>query len=181
MTGDDGACSRSGTVQIDITVEDGAWLDELPDADDIVGRACTRTLQVACSGEAVTVAVVMANDRVLADLNGRWRRIDQPTDVLSFPSDDRSPGTRLRRPAGSPPGSDIALGDIVIARETIVDDARLRALALADHLSHIVVHGTLHLLGYDHQTDVDAGVMEDMERAVLETLGIPDPYLLDTV
>ena len=181
MTGDDGACSRSGTVQVDITVEDGAWLDELPDADDIVGRACTRTLQVACSGEAVTVAVVMASDRVLADLNGRWRHIDRPTDVLSFPSDDRSPGTRLRRPAGSPPGSDIALGDIVIARETIVDDARRQALALANHLSHIVVHGTLHLLGYDHQTDADAGVMEDMERAVLETLGIPDPYLLDTV
>ena len=180
MTGDDGACSRSGRVHIDVTVEDGAWLDDLPDADGIVGRACTRALQVACSGEPVTVSVVMANDRMLADLNGRWRHIDRPTDVLSFPSADRSPGARLRRPAGSPPGSDIALGDIVIARETIVDDARRQALALADHLSHIVVHGTLHLLGYDHETDVDAGVMEAMERTVLETLGIPDPYTVDT-
>ena len=177
MTGDDGACSRCGTVHIDITVEDGAWLDDLPGADDIVGQACTRALQVACCGEAVTVSVLMANDHMLADLNGRWRHIDQPTDVLSFPSDDRSPGTRLRRPAGSPPGGAIALGDIVIARETIVGDARRRALALADHLSHIIVHGTLHLLGYDHETEADASVMEDMERTVLKTLGIPDPYL----
>lgn len=181
MTGDEGACSRSGTAHVDVTVADGAWLSDLPGADDVVGRACTRTLQIACSGEAVTVTVVMANDRMLADLNGRWRHIDKPTDVLSFPSDDRSPGTRLRRPAGSPPGSDIALGDIVIARETVVDDARRQALALADHLAHIAVHGTLHLLGYDHETDVDADVMEDMERAVLKTLGVPDPYLLDTM
>lgn len=177
MTGDDGACSRCGEVHIDVTVEDGTWLDELPDAGDIVGRACTRALQLACSGEAVTVSVVMANDRMLADLNGRWRHIDRPTDVLSFPSDNRSPGTRLQRSAGSPPGSAIALGDIVIARETIVDDARRQALALTDHLSHIVVHGTLHLLGYDHETEADAGVMEDMERTVLKTLGISDPYL----
>ncbi len=180
MTGDDGACSRSGTAHVDVTVADGAWLSDLPGADDVVERACTRALQFACSGEAVNVAVVMANDRMLADLNGRWRHIDQPTDVLSFPSDNRSPGTRLRRPAGSPPGSDILLGDIVIARETVVDEARRRALELTDHLSHIAVHGTLHLLGYDHETDVEAGVMEDLERAVLETLGIPDPYLLDT-
>ena len=181
MTGDDGACSRSGTVHVDVEVVDGAWLNDLPGADDVVGRACTRALEVACSGEAVTATVVMADDRMLADLNGRWRHIDRPTDVLSFPSEDRSPGTRLRRPAGSPPGSDIALGDIVIARETVVDDARRRALALADHLSHVAVHGTLHLLGYDHETDVDADVMEDMERAVLKTLGIPDPYHLDLV
>lgn len=181
MTEDDGACSRSGTVHVDVEVVDGAWLSDLPGADDVVERACTRTLQVACSGEAVTVTVVMADDRMLADLNGRWRHIDRPTDVLSFPSDERSPGTRLRRPAGSPPGNDIALGDIVIARETVVDDACRRATALTDHLSHIAVHGTLHLLGYDHETDADAGVMEDMERAVLKTLGIPDPYLPDTM
>ena len=181
MTGDEGACSRSGTAHVDVTVVDGTWLSDLPGADDVVGRACRRTLQIACSGEAVTVTVVMANDSMLADLNGRWRHIDKPTDVLSFPSDDRSPGTRLRRPAGSPPDSDIALGDIVIARETVVDDARRRALTLADHLAHIAVHGTLHLLGYDHETDVDADVMEDMERAVLKTLGVPDPYLLDTM
>ncbi len=181
MTEDDGACSRSGTVHVDVEVVDGAWLSDLPGADDVVERACTRALQVACSGEAVTVTVVMADDRMLADLNGRWRHIDRPTDVLSFPSDDRSPGTRLRPPAGSPPGSDIALGDIVIARETVVDDASRRATALTDHLSHIAVHGTLHLLGYDHETDADAGVMEAMERAVLETLGISDPYLSDTM
>ncbi len=180
MTAGDGPCSRSGTIHVDITVEDGAWLDDLPRAEDIVGRACTRALQVACAGEAVSVAVLMADNRMLADLNGRWRHIDRPTDVLSFPSEERCPGTRLRRPAGSPPDSDIALGDIVIARETVVDDAHHRTLALADHLSHIAVHGTLHLLGYDHETDVDASLMEDMERTVLKTLGIPDPYLLDT-
>ncbi len=180
MTGGDGACSRCGVVDIDVTVEDDAWQDDLPGADDIVKRACTSALQVACSREAVTMSVVMASDRMLAELNRRWRHIDRPTDVLSFPSQDRAPGTRLQRPAGSPPGGAIALGDIVIARETIVDDARRRTLALTDHLSHIVVHGTLHLLGYDHETEVDARVMENMERIVLETLGIPDPYLVDT-
>ncbi len=177
MTQDDGACSRCGTAHVDVTVEDGAWLDDLPGAEDIAERACTRALQVACAGEAVAVSIVMANDRTLAGLNGRWRRIDRPTDVLSFPSDERSPGAQLRRPAGSPPGGDIELGDIVISRETIMGDARRHALTLADHLSHIVVHGTLHLLGYDHETEVDATVMENLERSVLETLGIPDPYL----
>ena len=169
------ACNRCGTAHIDVMIEDAAWLDDLPGAKDVVERACTRALQVACAGESVAVAVVMANDRMLTSLNGRWRRIDRPTDVLSFPSDERFPGAPLRRPAGSPPGGDIELGDIIISRETIKGDAHRHTLALVDHLSHIVVHGTLHLLGYDHQTEVDATVMENLERSVLRTLGIPDP------
>jgi probable rRNA maturation factor len=107
--------------------------------------------------------VVLTDDTEMRDLNRNWRGKDQPTNVLSFP-------------AGETPGEPGALGDIVIAYETALMEADETRIAFADHVSHLVVHGVLHLLGFDHMQDDDAERMEDMERKALASIGIADPY-----
>jgi probable rRNA maturation factor len=108
------------------------------------------------------VAVVLTDDAAIRKLNKQWRRIDKATNVLSFPSAKGAP----------------MLGDIVIAHETLARESRDEGKEFNHHLSHLAVHGFLHLMGYDHQTDSDAETMEELERAVLARLRIPDPYLV---
>ncbi len=178
MTDGGGACSTSSPagVTVDLTIDDPGWLDDLPGADEEARKVCIAALETTCPGSELVVSLVMSNDRNVATLNRRWRKIDKPTDVLSFPSEKRSPGIAPLAAAGAPGGSPVELGDIVIARETLLRDALEHVRPLHDHLAHIVVHGTLHLLGYEHETDDDAEVMETMEQTVLAGLGIPDPY-----
>ncbi len=178
MTDGGGACSTSSPagVTVDLTMDDPDWLVDMPGADEEARKACIAALETTCPGSELVVSLVMSNDRNVATLNRRWRNIDGPTDVLSFPSERRSPGRAPRGVAGAPEGCAVELGDIVIARETLVRDALENVRPLHDHLAHIVVHGTLHLLGYGHETDDDAEVMETMEQTVLAGLGIPDPY-----
>ena len=178
MTDDGGACSTPSPagVIIDLTIDDPSWLDDMPGADEEARKACIAALETTCPGSDLVVSLVMSNDRSVATLNRRWRNIEGPTDVLSFPSERRCPGIAPLAAAASPEGSAVELGDIVIARETLVRDALEHVRPLHDHLAHIVVHGTLHLLGYEHETDDDAEAMETMEQTVLAGLGIPDPY-----
>jgi probable rRNA maturation factor len=107
--------------------------------------------------------IVLTDDTEMRDLNRAWRSKDQPTNVLSFPSGD----------APCEPG---ALGDIVIAYETVRKEAEDDGIALEDHVSHLVVHGVLHLLGFDHLQQDEAEKMEDLERKALASTGIADPY-----
>ncbi len=105
----------------------------------------------------------------LRGLNRDWRGIDKPTNVLAFPADDAvSVGA-----AGGPPRQ---LGDVILGYETVAAEARAQGKPTAAHLSHLVVHGVLHLLGFDHQTDAEAADMEAAEVAILAGLGLPDPY-----
>jgi probable rRNA maturation factor len=109
------------------------------------------------------IALVLTDDAEMHALNHTWRGKDASTNVLSFPAGETSGETRY-------------LGDVVLAYETSLKESREDNLAFPDHVSHLVVHGVLHLLGYDHASDSDAERMEEIERKVLEALGIADPY-----
>ncbi len=112
----------------------------------------------------VALTVVLSDDAELRDLNRIWRGKDRPTSVLSFPSGAIGPDRRR------------ALGDVILGFETVVRDAEAAQKPLAHHLSHLVVHGVLHLMGYDHERPAEARRMEGLEVRVLAGLGISDPY-----
>jgi probable rRNA maturation factor len=109
------------------------------------------------------VSILLTDDAEMRALNRTWRGKDAATNVLSFPASDTSIA----------PGS---LGDIALAYETAYKEAREGSLSLASHVSHLVVHGMLHLLGFDHIHDAEVQRMENLERKVLASLGIADPY-----
>lgn len=109
---------------------------------------------------------MLSDNEHIRELNKHHRGMDKPTNVLSFPA------ARMKTPAGTPR----FLGDIVIAYETVEREAAEEAKPFENHLSHLVVHGVLHLLGYDHEDEEEAETMESHERQILAKLGIPDPY-----
>lgn len=145
---------------IDVEVEDPAWIRALPDAAAVAQRAAEAVL-AAQGREGDGVAILLADDAAVADLNLRFRRRQGPTNVLSFPA-ARNPERHL--------------GDIALASGVCLGEAQAQGKAIAHHLQHLVAHGVLHLLGYDHLTDRDAEVMESLERVILNGLGAPDPY-----
>ena len=113
----------------------------------------------------VEVAIALSNDANVRIANKAWRQQDKPTNVLSFPAVpvERLPETPF-------------LGDIILAYETVAEEAAKDHKPLEDHISHLIVHGVLHLLGHDHMTNEEASRMETLETAILAALGIPDPY-----
>lgn len=115
----------------------------------------------------VELTILLADDAIVRDLNRRFRGIDKPTNVLSFPAEDDAP-----RPAAVR----AVLGDVAVAFETARREAEAEGISLADHLAHLVVHGVLHLRGYDHERAADADTMEALEVAILARLGVADPY-----
>jgi len=122
----------------------------------------------ADTGDA-ELAIMLTDDAGIRTLNQNWRGIDKPTNVLSFPA--------LQPPSGvEPDDAPRMLGDIAIAYETMRREADEESKPFAHHLSHLSVHGFLHLVGYDHEKDGEAEVMEALERDILASLGIPDPY-----
>jgi probable rRNA maturation factor len=116
---------------------------------------------------------VLSDDDTVRQLNREWRGQDKPTNVLSFPAQELRPGGPLPQP---PLGAPLLLGDVVLAAETVAAEASAQGKRVADHLSHLVVHGVLHLLGFDHEAEADAVLMERREVAILAGLGIADPY-----
>jgi len=145
------------------------WQTE-PGAEAVIHRAVAAAADMvdAGIGEA-ELAVMLTDDAGIRTLNSNWRGIDKPTNVLSFPA----------LPPTGPAGPDDAprmLGDIAIAYETTRKEADDEQKPFDHHLSHLAVHGFLHLIGYDHETDGDAETMETLEQEILAQLGIPDPY-----
>jgi probable rRNA maturation factor len=137
---------------------------------------CERAINAALSSVEeevpegnLEVSLVLSDDATVRELNKTWRDKDSATNVLSFPAYDPDD------PAGLD-GAPILLGDIILAYETCVTEAQRDHLRLEDHLSHLVIHGFLHLLGYDHLSDEQAEEMEAQEIAILASLGIADPY-----
>ena len=129
----------------------------------VIGAAAART-----GTPDSELSVVLTDDATVRKLNRQWRGHDKPTNVLSFPTHNaRPPGAALR-----------LLGDVVIAYETTAREARAQRLPLDHHLAHLAVHGYLHLLGYNHESDKEAEVMERLEREILARLDIPDPMRL---
>lgn len=130
--------------------------------------------QLADSERPVELSVRLTTDDEVKALNAAWRGKDKPTNVLSFPQCE--PG-ELERIA--PAGPELMLGDIVLARGVCEREAEEKGVPLDEHAAHLLVHGTLHLLGYDHQDDATAAEMEGRETRALERLGFADPYLVD--
>ena len=142
---------------IEIEVEAEAWTGAVPDAEAVVDRAAKAALS-AVEGDIV---VLLTDDESVRELNARFRDKDRPTNVLSFPAPDNAAPH---------------LGDIVLAYGVCATEAQTQGKTLADHLSHLVVHGVLHLLGRDHEDDGEAEEMEAEEREILAQIGVADPY-----
>jgi probable rRNA maturation factor len=153
----------------EVLVVADCWQTE-PDAEAVIQRAVATAAEIvnAGLGEA-ELAVMLTDDAGIRTLNLNWRGIDKPTNVLSFPA---------LQPTGSggPDDAPRMLGDIAIAYETTRKEADDEQKPFDHHLSHLAVHGFLHLIGYDHEKDDDAEAMEALEQAILAQIGIPDPY-----
>lgn len=159
--------------RLDITVsrQVGDWSRVLRDSDDIIENAVRAAWRAAMRGrlpeDRYEISVALADDSLVRGLNRDYRGKDSATNVLSFPAGD--PGA---------PGRPRLIGDIVLALETVEAEARKAGKPVGDHVTHLVVHGVLHLLAYDHETEADAAVMETLEIAILAGLGIGNPYIL---
>jgi probable rRNA maturation factor len=173
---------RAGALAVDVLIEAQAW-QSLPEAEDIVRRAiafaATSGVEIRRPGPPQPtlphkrrsigwrLCILLSDDETIARLNGQWRGQQKPTNVLSFPA-----------PAlyGAGPNQKTPLGDIAIAYETLAREAKENGVTVSSHLSHLVVHGFLHLLGYDHHMDDEAERMERLERDILARMGVHDPY-----
>jgi probable rRNA maturation factor len=155
-------------VTVDVLSESPLWEAE-PGAEAVVRQAiCEAAAFVGPTGPAPEVAVLLCDDAMIAALNAQWRGREEPTNVLSFPAPPPTDPSVSEAP--------VHLGDIAIACETVVREAGEQGRTVSQHLAHLAVHGFLHLLGYDHQTDGEAEHMERLEREILASLGISDPY-----
>ncbi|MCX7304049.1 MAG: rRNA maturation RNase YbeY [Hyphomicrobiales bacterium] len=161
------ASARKPPISIDLTVEAGEW-PARRSLRALVQKAVEAALvEVGAATDApCELGVVFTDDAHIRALNAAWRAKDKPTNVLSFPAFKLSPGDTL------PP----LLGDIVLAAQTVSREAELEGKPLGHHISHLVIHGLLHLLGHDHEEEGEADRMEALERTALARLAIPDPY-----
>lgn len=154
------------SIAVDIAVEADAWGDEThwrPLAERVAAAIAARPELVV--PEAAEWSLVLTDDARIRVLNRDWRGFDKPTNVLSFPAadaDEEDPGPLL--------------GDVIVARETAAREAEEEGKSFDDHVAHLLVHGLLHLFGFDHETDAEAEEMEALEVEILAGLGIADPY-----
>jgi len=160
---------------IEVLIEDVRWTETR--LIELATRAVDATLTDQGIAQA-EVSVLGCNDTRISILNSDFRAKPEPTNVLSWPDEDLAPkvdGDAPAAPVPDPSGK-ISLGDIAIAYETCAKEAESQGKPLTDHVCHLIVHGTLHLLGYDHVRDQDATLMEALEVKILGRLGVPDPY-----
>ena len=153
-------------IELDVSVEGGAW-PEGSAMEDLARRAMTAALAAAADRPdgPVEISLLLTDDAGIRALNRQWRGKDAPTNVLSFPAPEHPdvPGPRL-------------LGDVALAHETVRREAEAEGKSFEDHVAHLLVHGALHLLGYDHELEAQAEIMEALEVKALAALGIADPY-----
>jgi probable rRNA maturation factor len=165
-----GAMTPQPTIAV--LVRTGGWRRRLPRIAALCRRVAAAALDaVPQAPRGAELSIVLMNDAGMRRLNRDFRGHDRATNVLSFAVRDTAPAAAI---AGMP----TELGDVVLAYETVASEARAQGKSLADHAAHLVVHGVLHLLGYDHERKRQADLMETLERDVLAGLGIADPYQL---
>jgi probable rRNA maturation factor len=159
---------------IDLAVLSPVWDRVVRDAAEVISTAARRALTsgLAEGGSVpqgrLELCIVLADDAEQRRLNRDWRGIDRSTNVLSFASWDPA----IELPADAP----LLLGDVILAYETVAREAEEQGKAIIDHLCHLIIHGVLHLLGYDHATEREAVTMEKLETSILASLGMADPY-----
>jgi probable rRNA maturation factor len=149
---------------LDIHCEDPGWKHVAQ-----LKKLTHRAIAAALPDANVSLSVLYSSDAHVRELNARWRGRDYATNILSFPV-----GTAPRVPEGEAR----PLGDLILAYGVVAREAAEQGKAVTNHLAHLLVHGTLHLLGYDHETDHDAEIMEGLETTILASLGISDPYAI---
>jgi probable rRNA maturation factor len=166
------AGGRKSAPLVEVIIASPQWRKK-PSAAALVRKAIRTAVSTkfvstkSASTPRVELAIVLANDSAIRALNKQWRKLDAPTNVLSFPAKIVRTGRNAPR----------QLGDIVIAFETTAREAAAEGKQFEHHLVHLAVHGFLHLLGYDHESDRDAKKMERLEVAILSRLNVPDPYV----
>jgi probable rRNA maturation factor len=177
------AVLEDSRLTVDVLITSSAW-KMLPQAVEVVQRSIAAA--AAANPEPrlrnAELSVLLCDDATIAALNGRWRGREKPTNVLSFPAllpngarpSDGIPSDGI--PSDGIPSDKIPLGDIAIAGETLVREADASGKTVPAHLAHLVVHGFLHLVGYDHETDDEAEEMERQERDILARISVADPY-----
>ena len=160
------------SLDVAFAIDDDSWERVLENAEAVCDRAANAAV-VAGGGTDIgawlELSLVLTDNETVRKLNRAWRAKDSATNVLSFPG---LGGGFEPTPEGAP----VLLGDVVLAYGICVAEAERDGVALADHVSHLVVHGVLHLLGYDHELPADAEEMEALEIAILADLGIDNPY-----
>lgn len=147
-------------LEPDLRIEAPAW-EALGDLEALAARALAAGAAEAGHEGGGEIAILLTDDAVMQALNRDWRGKDKPTDVLSFPAGEFNAGF---------------LGDIALGYETCARDADALARDLPAHLTHLLIHGFLHLVGHDHEAEADAFIMEALEVKALARLGLPDPY-----
>ncbi len=157
-------------MSVEIILEEPRW--DNVDLDEIANAAAGATF-THLGLQGLSLACLATNDAQIAELNAQFRGKQKPTNVLSWPSETLTPAA----PGDVPPSPvDPEIGDIALSYETCFAEAEAAGLAFPDHLTHLTVHGILHLLGYDHEEEADADLMEKTEIAILMSLGIDNPY-----
>lgn len=162
---------------VDLVIDAPAW-DEVGLAG-LAERAARAVLDRLGLDGPVELALLATDDRRIAELNASFRDRDAATNVLSWPAQDlaaEDPGGDPDLPEADFPDEPLFLGDVALAWESCRAEAEVGGKPLADHVTHLIVHGILHLLGYDHVREADAGLMERLEVEILAELGLPDPY-----
>lgn len=144
------------TPQIDILIEDNRWSEMLSNPEKSTHTIIKNLLK---NNPNTEISIVLTNDKAIQMLNKTYRGKDKPTNVLSFPQDEET-----------------MLGDVIISLDTIKRESKEQNKTLQNHFTHMLIHGSLHLLGYDHETEKDAQEMESLEIQILENLGIKNPY-----
>lgn len=156
-------------LTLDFSYECELWHEALPDIEDLFELLARKTLEFAgYTNPEIEISVVLGDDEFVQNLNRDYRAKDQPTNVLSFPQYEPD---ELDKNA-----SFLSLGDVVLAYETLEREASEMNITMRAHCAHLIVHGILHLLGYDHIKDEQAKIMESLEIRILKTFGINNPY-----
>lgn len=159
----EGGDSSGLPLKLDIAIQDKAWDAVFGDPKDMCIRAISAAIDTLGTPDLGELSIAFVDDAAIKTLNNDFRGKNTPTNVLSFPSVGPAP----------------MLGDIVIARETVLNEAEAKSVSPAHHITHLLVHGFLHLQGHDHETDTEAAAMEALEIAALKRLGIDNPYQIN--
>lgn len=168
------------SIALDIAIEDPRWADVEALARPAIDAALAH---LGHDPALFEVSLLACDDARIAALNAQFRAKDKPTNVLSWPTWDLSPDTPGGAPEPPEPGTPEdpeGLGDIAISYDTCAREAVEQGKSLDDHARHLIVHSLLHLLGYDHETEEDARLMEEIERIILAGMGVDDPYAIET-
>ena len=165
-------------ISVDVSISDPRWDHICRDAETMAEMAVKATFEFSPSGREMIqlgvmpeVSIVLGNDDLVQTLNREYRDKNKPTNILSFALLDTDDGWQ---PPGGP--GPCALGDLVVALETLQRESSEENKLFHNHFAHLIVHGTLHLLGYDHMADSDANEMETIEIQILKELDVPNPY-----